>query len=1104
MTEALVQAALWRACATGAFHPLELVDNLEASVAAEVDRDYVLQQLSLRCSESFISGDYLWRLGADARRHCFAQVFSRANLRRLIEISPPAREDDYFGRALQTFLREKIPSHAISLRGTADHASLTQMLERLATVYSAAQFARHMPILEGGTLDLAPLCQKIASKIRELQRELDTRFVLPKRLIGRQHYQRRLSRFLRSVDGRHDKRPVLLTGIGGVGKSALLAALIKGWRNGAQDPHCVVLDFDRPRLASGGPVQFMREFLRQLRTEVELQGGLSDDAKKLVLEGLEKVRESLPSGRSGEQVRDFEHQYGMMLSTTFHHFDGDRMQPLREHPIALILDSFEAVDRRGGEAVKLICKIENDLRQNGLHRLRTVVSGRAEPVAEPDLSELFGGVRRRIHLKGLGDVSGGRFLEMRDEAGVFEGRRDLREAASKALHGHPLAIIVLARYARNNPDRVEELIGELERNADFGAEFAQVFLFTRILERIDNKVLRSLAHPGLVLRLVTDDLIRLVLAEPCLGEAIDIDRAKALYTDLSETYWLVEEAPELTALRHRPDLRRQMLPALFAKPREEDKGDQRRKKEELREAAIKVCRKAQRFFETGPPVDDRAYGWWRDFGEQERWVEANYYKALIPGNTPDFGVEEARMLNSGLGEDVDTLPPAWTGRVHALLGLPVTDIERETLDAELLERVEEQEFSEARQQSTAGGSAPSSGSTKVKPKAKKAAASGDQEQRTLAAIKRDIVGSFSAASFDDVQALTLDYLDALAKAGPKIRVGEENSLDRPSLWNEALWLCILVAGAKRIPKAESELIAERVEALISSKRGQSFRMFEVLKLAAGDRGIDSSRGNIRHALNGRFFVDGSRLASPNLFNNRIACLQNLQLVGERELGRESDAIVEKFSSNDLSLAANWISSFDAKSKETKILMAHIGDSGIQNISTLKSMEYLYSSSVQIFFSSDERSISGLTQVSPPFSADDERPLGLAKPDPHEGLVRGLTPELHAPTRAIMETLTERGAVKTTEVLGERARYWPQELNFDQPSTEKASDSQPPLYQPAHAATIVETADRCGVLRDLCAELAKYDMRARDLVRMHDLITDWFFLPPSEIGNHMIS
>jgi hypothetical protein len=74
---------------------------------------------------------------------------------------------------------------------------------------------------------------------------------------------------------------------------------------------------------------------------------------------------------------------------------------------------------------------------------------------------------------------------------------------------------VLERFARNrSAQEVDALIQDLENNPDFSAEFTQAFLYTHILERIDDEEVMHLAHPGLVLRLVTPDLIRLVLAKP--------------------------------------------------------------------------------------------------------------------------------------------------------------------------------------------------------------------------------------------------------------------------------------------------------------------------------------------------------------------------------------------------------------------------------------------------------------------------------------------------------------------------------------------------------------------------------------------------------------
>src|SRR5262249_2969337 len=82
-------------------------------------------------------------------------------------------------------------------------------------------------------------------------------------------------------------------------------------------------------------------------------------------------------------------------------------------------------------------------------------------------------------------------------------------------------------------------------------------LYRRILAHIDHADVRRIAHPGLVLRRITPDLILKVLAKPCGLFKLDGAGADALFGELSRQVDLV--TLDGGALRHRQDVRRDML-----------------------------------------------------------------------------------------------------------------------------------------------------------------------------------------------------------------------------------------------------------------------------------------------------------------------------------------------------------------------------------------------------------------------------------------------------------------------------------------------------------------------------------------------------------------
>src|SRR5207302_5892729 len=120
-------------------------------------------------------------------------------------------------------------------------------------------------------------------------------------------------------------------------------------------------------------------------------------------------------------------------------------------------------------------------------------------------------------------------------------------------------------YQRLTPDdRQRFLAGEDGTTQGLDEELRRAVLYDRFLSHIEDSRVQRLAHPGLVLRRVTADLVRLVLAGPCgLGE-IDATTATELIEKLADEIWLVRRTPD--GLRHQPDVRRAMLRMMSEDP----------------------------------------------------------------------------------------------------------------------------------------------------------------------------------------------------------------------------------------------------------------------------------------------------------------------------------------------------------------------------------------------------------------------------------------------------------------------------------------------------------------------------------------------------------
>ena len=700
MTTVTALRAIETASVTGMFAPDAMAAAAGLAEAEPRHREALWRSLSGAVSEVLPEGGgYGWVLRPDPRGAALRQFLTRAQLDRALADAPPLWPDDDFGQMLRLILSGREVSLETGRSGD-DGAALMAQQRRAAAALDAAQFAVMVPALDRKRIEA--LERRAKQAIQMLQRRRDLTIVLPRRHRGYEEARRLLTRHL-TGEGQ-DPRPLLLTGLGGAGKSALLAQVLRPWQTRRTAPLTVILDFDRRQLNSGEPVEIIREVLRQIETG--LVGKLDTQAEAPVLGGLSAMRHALPKLTASRDQRTHVSQMGYLMSETMGRLSGDWAAALHGLPISLVLDSFEAVDRRGGAVVQNILDLERLLREAGLARLRSVVSGRAEPLEAELLANYFGWPERGIVLTGLQPASGGKLLEDEDARLSLDGvpvigSVPLYRQASEALNGHPLSLLIFARFAHGSPKDAQSLVREIGEDTTFQAAFAQRFLYERTLDRIDEPDLRAIAHPALVLRDLDADLVRLVLAGPCLrrgpDDATPMTGAEAedILDRLGEKYWLVEAGEPPFRLRHRPDLRRLMLPALFAEPDPEQSAARQAEHGELRVRALEVCRLAVQHFRDGPSEPAARARWQRlEAGLCE--AHSLYYQAFLsPDEVPAIDRETALNLDLQLDQDVETMPMAWRALVKARLERPLSDVERASLPRDVERSVVARDFTAA-------------------------------------------------------------------------------------------------------------------------------------------------------------------------------------------------------------------------------------------------------------------------------------------------------------------------------------------------------------------------------------------------------------------------
>jgi hypothetical protein len=626
-----------------------------------------------RCALVGRPGASYLRLDPDVRRRALERLGTRDAMRKALAGNPVRKRD-----GLQIAFEQELDGAAPPL----GEASTEQLACRL-------EVTRWLNGILDGTSD--PEAVKAA---------LDFAYLLePFRVLGGEGFRgrtkdlRRLREYVGLVGGRrqhtviaesvlwgaglYHKPPLVVHGIGGIGKSALLARFVLEHAGDLECPGLsfAYIDFDRPNILADEPPTLVLELARQLSIQRPDHRAELEDFRARWAQQLRNHRTRqlgpLSSGRASIVVGD---QYAFAAcvaefsAITKPLFAGDQ-------PLVLILDTFEEAQYRSPHLVEAIWELLEEV-QRAVPVLRTIVAGRAKIEDLPAEHHKLQPLETRAAIKLLEDAQ-----VPPDEA------RDI----VRRFGGNPLTLRLAAGVAAD-PDMgmsaIEDVPGRtlLRRVSE---ESIQAQLYRRILGHIHERPVACLAHPGMVLRRVTPDVIARVLAEPCGLGAIDATRAQELFDGLRREITLVAvEAPDV--LVHRSDVRKVMLPLLRADDpkgvmavhnaavryyerldgpvdREEElyhrlaRADSReqldvRWDEEIGQRLVSALpelpARSQRYLagRTGAPLDERV---WRsaDLEERERGVEQEARALLAVGKA-----EEALKVIRGLQERTATGP----------------------------------------------------------------------------------------------------------------------------------------------------------------------------------------------------------------------------------------------------------------------------------------------------------------------------------------------------------------------------------------------------------------------------------------------------------------
>lgn len=500
------------------------LDDVGTSDPAEMDR---LKEQSIPLREEG------WRTLEPAVRNAVLRQISREELRLLLEQHP--RSDDPLQAALQKARRVLRPD-LLQGMSVGELAALLQIHDSAILPAIPRDLIERKLQLARLLEPLRQITRTFSGRAAEMQQLRDYVGVLStgswlgdaKRAVG--------DFLFKPVP----KGPFLIHGPGGVGKTTLTAQFILEHALAAENQQFpfAYLDFDRPTVNAEEPVTILIEAVRQI--------GLQYDSAFAASERLgERWRARLASSADTESfVRDFT---GFLETLE-----------VREGPVLFVLDTFEEVQRRSTAYARGVTLLTGRL-SIMIPRLRVVIAGRSAP---DDGTRLDG----QLALEGFDRESAVAYLRNRGLDPEAAGR------VADLTRGNPLTLTLAIDLYRRDPAGLRQL--DAARLTD---EIIQSFLFDRILLHIPDPEVRRLAHPGLVLRRVTPELIRDVLAGPCDVNVPSLQRAEELFEKLASDSTLVTRVDPRTII-HRADVRRSML-----KPLREDQSE---KVEEIHRAAI--------------------------------------------------------------------------------------------------------------------------------------------------------------------------------------------------------------------------------------------------------------------------------------------------------------------------------------------------------------------------------------------------------------------------------------------------------------------------------------------------------------------------------------
>jgi hypothetical protein len=379
------------------------------------------------------------------------------------------------------------------------------------------------------------------------------------------------------------RKPILaIYGPGGIGKSALIGRIL--WEQAQAELQTRIpfayLAFDQPTLRVDSPftllVEAAAQFGVQFPDHTQTIERFNDNVRKFRDDrGALGQRTEVKSSREERigEVQALDRKlyldFAELLTTI-----GTRTlgKEVVRNPVLLALDTFEEVQYRDRESLIGFWRML-DIIQEAYPPFCVIISGRTSATQS-------GEEMHNVEVKEIAE------LPMPDRVSLLKSLGVSATAVAKAVAeqvgGNPLSLRLAANVITLDPEAVtaKGLKNLSKRKWIFfqvDEQLIQGQLYRRILDQIHDENVRKLAHPGMVLRRVSPEIILEVLAPLCQISISGLAEAETLFEELRREQSLVRMGED-SALIYRPEIRQAVVRLL-----EQDKFDEVHK---LHRAAI--------------------------------------------------------------------------------------------------------------------------------------------------------------------------------------------------------------------------------------------------------------------------------------------------------------------------------------------------------------------------------------------------------------------------------------------------------------------------------------------------------------------------------------